>query len=158
MASLTEYKDFGQGIYHFRKIADVDQSQFADVLDPIVVIAEDDAGKHTQIKVLPFNALNDDKKTLSFKDKVQYFQRTIRERYGKNVIAELVANTGVVALQIDLIDVVTNLTTDEMTEFLSGFNTLFNTGYTMDNFFGSMYLDLDPQTLADFTAGINGGL
>ena len=61
MDSIYKYKDFGQNIYHFNSLESVEQSQFGDILDPIIVIAEDKSGDHTQIKVLPFNLFNTDK-------------------------------------------------------------------------------------------------
>lgn len=155
MDSIYKYKDFGQNIYHFNSLESVEESQFGTILDPIVVIAEDKSGNHTQIKVLPFNLFNTDKNELDFKDKMQYFKRTIREEYGKNIVT-IESNNDIVTTHINLFNEISNLTTDAVTEFMIGLNTSFDVPYTFDVFFGTKFLDLKPETLTEFKTTING--
>lgn len=155
MDSIYKYKDFGQNIYHFNSLESVEESQFGAILDPIIVIAEDKSGDHTQIKVLPFNLFNTDKNELDFKDKMQYFKRTIREAYGANIVT-IQSNNDIVTTHIDLFNEISNLTTDEVTEFMTGFNTSIDIPYTFDVFFGTKFLDLKPETLTEFKTTIKG--
>ncbi len=155
MASIDKYKDFSQNIYHFNSLESVNQSQFGTILDPIVIIADDKNDNHTQIKVLPFNLFNTDKNELDFKDKMQYFKRTIQEEYGKNIVT-IQANNDIVTTHINLFEEISNLTTDELTEFMTGLNTFFDVPYTIDVFFGTKFLDLKPETLTEFKTTING--
>ena len=96
-----------------------------------------------------------DKNELDFKDKMQYFKRTIRVAYGANIVT-IESNNDIVTTHINLFNEISNLTTDEVTEFMTGFNTSIDIPYTFDVFFGTKFLDLKPETLTEFKTTIKG--
>jgi|SaaInlStandDraft_4_1057021.scaffolds.fasta_scaffold15299_3 hypothetical protein len=144
-----------QGIHHFRTIDTVNEDYFT-TFDPVVVVKSNDDGNHVQIKIVPFNANNGNKRNLSFREKMQYFKRTVRKKFGtrgNSVLSRAVADETVVMKNQEITISIETIGTD-FSEFSTGFNTPFDLGMTYEEFFGNTYLGLNQQNLNNLKHGL----
>ena len=103
-----------------------------------------------QIKIEPFNYDNKDKETLSIIDKLPFYKKEIRTLDTNTLIDTISPDLNV--LSIDTVELGT------YDNFLVSFNSPLDTGVTLEQFFGSVFLELDTTELTNFTNGIQGAI
>ena len=151
-----------QNILHYRNMSRVDEDAVNAMIEPLVIIKNDEENQHIQIKVTPFNYNNSDKNLLSFIEKAQYFKQKIRRSIlGETSVSneDIAPNTNITLVHLinyyDLSDGIV----DEYNEFLNGLNNGGDTGGFDNNIsglFGTYFLDMSPDSLTELTDAING--
>lgn len=144
-------------IIHCAKLESLDEATLDEYIDAIVVLSANAEKKHEQIRVVPFNIDNADKKTLPFAEKLQFFKREVRNlRGGGDEVAVAAEDTSVINVVPSFFTGNDGLT-DEYNDFVVGFNTKPITGYENDflGFFGDNFIAIDPETLPELISGLN---
>lgn len=144
-----------QYIFHFSALENVDETQFANFKDPIVYFNDSNTSQQVQVNVTPF--LEDRVSEMAdktFAEKYQYFKtrvRSIRTLGSYMSIAEsTVANTDYV------IEKRYNVDMGEFSDFETTFWSPTSVGYpTYNTYFGTMFLDLDPEILNEFSTAFD---
>ena len=144
-----------QVILHYRKFELLNETEINAHSDSIVVISSNADRKHEQIRVVPFNTSNEDKGSLSFADKLQYFKREIRNSRGSDVTIQKENLAVVVQTLADFFTGKDGLD-DEYDDFITGFNGKTYTGYenNLNGFFGDNFVDLSEDTYTDLNEGL----
>lgn len=148
-----------QKIFHYNKMATIDEATINNEPDSIVIIAENAQHKHEQIRVLPFNAANVDKNALSFADKVQYFKkevRPLRGDEGANPVVVVPENLAIVTTTITSFFTPEDGLDDEFALFVDGFTNKPESGYgaNIDGFFTDIFVDISEGTIAELESGL----
>lgn len=133
-----------QLLVHFKSLSYVNEQKFGTSEDPIVIFKS--KGKLEQVKVLPFNYDNSTKSTLPFVEKMQYFSKKISVFRNNVVLYEDERNLDVTA--------VVSLDYGTVEELEFNLKNPTNLNMTLDNFFGSIFLDLKIDSIEEFRNGI----
>lgn len=147
-----------QQIFHYGKLAGVDEAAVAAHPDSIVIIGDLDK-KHTQIRVLPFNTFNQEKNALSFVEKMQYFKKEVRDTRGNGSVPVAITPENTAVTVTPLADFFTPLDglEDEFADFMDGFiNNKPASGYgsNIDGLFGDLFIDISETALTELIAGL----
>ncbi len=145
-----------QRIFHYNKLELVDENAVNGQPDSIVIIAENADKKHEQIRVLPFNTFNQDKYSVSFTDKVQYFKKELRNLKGGSTVNVIPHNTAIVTDHISDFFTHEDGLDDEFASFVDGFTNKPPSGFggNIDGFFGDIFVDISEEALVELEEGL----
>ena len=146
-----------QQIFHYGKLAGVDEAAVTAHPDSIVIIGDLDK-KHTQIRVLPFNTFNQEKNALSFVEKMQYFKKEVRDTRGNGSVPVAITPENTAVTTTPLADFFTprDGLEDEFADFMDGFVNKPESGYGSDvsGLFGDLFIDISETALTELTSGL----
>lgn len=149
---MSEIFDQSKFICHFIALSKVNESQFSDYVDPIVVYKDGAHNKFVQVNVLPFSEqYKDEMSTKTFAEKLQFYKRKIRS----------LKNSGFYdTLPFDTTKIVSDLHTSEIgtyNDFYESFQNPASNQPTIEEFF-SAFMDLEPSVSTEFQNSFNASL
>ena len=140
-------------VFHYPTITQVDSGKINNHPDSIVIIRYNEQNKTEQIRVMPFNYENENKKLLDFKEKLKYFKKIVT---GSNQTVIIPGNPSVLATDF-------TSTINEDDGFLSEYNA-FIQGFEnpqidqkeddLIRFFVDNFIDISELAFLEFSQGI----